>query len=67
MQQGRFHHVRRLERQIRLLQGAQVEDLSRTRFFGLDPAVGCRWPGMYDEWVQDNMGRPVDWDSLLTE
>lgn len=66
LQEGRFHHARRLEREMRLLQGAQVDDLRQARIYGLDPAVDCRWPGRYDQWVHENWGRPVDWDLLLT-
>lgn len=66
MREGRVNHARHLERRIRRLQGAQVDDLSQTRFFGLDPDVGCRWPGAYDQWVDENLGKPVNWDLLLT-
>lgn len=65
MLDGRFREARRLEREMRLLAAAQVEALGRARVRGLDPAVGCRWPGMYEQWVAENLGRPVDWDALL--
>lgn len=66
LQEGRLRDAKRLEREIRVLQGAQVAKLGRTRVSGLDPVVGCRWPGEYDQWVDENYGRPVDWDFLLT-
>lgn len=59
--------VRQLEWQLRGMLRKQREDLGRTRVCGLDPAVGCRWPGMYEQWVQENLGRPVDWDVLLNK
>ncbi|KAJ4425150.1 hypothetical protein N0V82_000205 [Gnomoniopsis sp. IMI 355080] len=59
--------VRQLEWQLRGVLRNQMDDLKRTRVPGLDPAVGCRWPGMYEQWVQENLGRPVDWDSLLNK
>lgn len=62
---GRAADARALEGQLRGLAAAQFEDLGRTRVRGLDPAVGCRWPGMYEQWVTENLGRPVDWDKLL--
>lgn len=63
--EGRAADARALERRMRGLAAAQVEDLGRARVRGLDPAVGCRWPGMYEQWVAENLGRPVDWDKLL--
>lgn len=62
---GRAADARALERELRGCAAALVEDLGRTRVRGLDPAVGCRWPGMYEQWVAENLGRPVDWDKLL--
>lgn len=67
MMEGRPADVRDLERQMRGVLSMQMEDLGRTRFLGLDPAVSCRWPGMYDQWVHENLGRPVDWDVLLNQ
>lgn len=63
--EGRLADARALEMQLRGLTGMQMEDLGRTRIGGLDPAVGCRWPEGYEQWVQENFGRPVDWDLLL--
>lgn len=67
MSEGRPADVRALEGQLRLMLSSQMEDLGRTRVMGLDPGVGCRWPGMYEQWVQENLGRPVDWDVLLNK
>lgn len=63
--EGRLNDARALEMQLRGLMGMQMVDMGRTRIGGLDPAVGCRWPGGYEQWVQENCGRPVDWDLLL--
>lgn len=58
--------VRRvLERRLHLLLVDQMAELGRTRVRGLDPAVGCRWPGMYEQWVAENLGVAIDWDELL--
>lgn len=68
MMEGRpVAEVRQLEWQLRGVLRAQREELRKTatRVRGLDAGVGCRWPGMYEQWVQENLGRPVDWDSLL--
>lgn len=67
MIEGRPAEVRALEGQLRLMMSTQMEDLGRTRVSGLDPGVGCRWPGMYEQWVTENLGRPVDWDLLLNQ
>lgn len=69
LREGRpAHEVRRMERELRVLAAAQMEDLGRAARVapGLDPAVGCRWPGLYEQWVANNLGREVDWDSLLS-
>ncbi|CAN8103046.1 unnamed protein product [Discula destructiva] len=60
---------RRLERQLHGLLVDQMQRLGRAAraVRGLDPAVGCRWPGMYEQWVAENLGRPVDWDALLNK
>lgn len=66
MMEGRpVAEVRQLEWQLRSVLRNQMEELRKTMVRGLDPGVGCRWPGMYEQWVQENLGRPVDWDSLL--
>lgn len=60
---------RQLERQLHALMVDQRESMGRAARGprGLDPAVGCRWPGMYEQWVAENLGRPVDWDALLNQ
>lgn len=74
---GAGGEVRLLERRLHTLLIAQMVELGAARrFLGggggvgaagarLDPAVGCRWPGMYEQWVAENLGREVDWDALL--
>lgn len=59
--------VRRLERQLHGVLVDQMQRLGRARVRGLDPAVACRWPGIYEQWVAENLGRPVDWDALLNK
>lgn len=63
--EGRLQDARALERHLRDRQSRQMQDLGRTRVRGLDPAVPVRFPGLYEQFVAENLGRPVDWDRLL--
>lgn len=75
--EGRLADARQLEGQLRLSAVSQMQELGRAARVGsrgggvggalmLDPAVGCQWPGMYEQWVTENLGRDVDWDLLLS-
>lgn len=71
--EGRLADATQLEGQLRVMTVSQMEELGRAARVGsggggallLDPGVGCRWPGMYEQWVTENLGRDVDWDLLL--
>lgn len=65
MVEGCVLDVKVLERHLSWIQLLQMEELSRARIAGLDPAVPVRFPGIYEEWLEDNLGRPIDWDALL--
>ncbi|ROV94381.1 hypothetical protein VPNG_09374 [Cytospora leucostoma] len=65
MAEGRVLVVRDLERQLRYIQFLQMEELGRASFAGLNPAVPVRFPGTYEQWMDGNLGRPVDWNVLL--
>ncbi|KKY34175.1 hypothetical protein UCDDA912_g05821 [Diaporthe ampelina] len=63
--EGRAQDAKAIERRLRDRQSRQMQDLVRTRVRGLDPAVPVRFPGVYEQFVEENLGRPVDWDRLL--
>lgn len=71
--EGEGQEVRSLERRLQALVVVQMVELGQARRADaaaaavgrLDPAVQCRWPGMYEQWVAENLGREVDWDALL--
>lgn len=65
--EGRILEMKALDRHLRGIQFKQMEELSQARIAGLDPAVPVRFPGKYDEWLEGNLGRPIDWDVLLNK
>ena len=67
MSEGRVLDVKDLERQLRGLPFLQMEELRCARIAGLDPVVPVRFPGAYEQWLDCNRGRPVDWDALLNK
>lgn len=67
MAEGRLLDVKDLERRLRGIQFLRMEELARARIAGLDPALPVRFPGAYEQWLEGNMGRPVDWDALLNK
>lgn len=67
MAEGRILDVKVLDRHLRGIQFLQMEELDQARIAGLDPAVPVRFPGTYEEWLEGNLGRPIDWDVLLNK